>query len=92
MVVAVHSPVFRSLLRSGSEAGGSRESREGVIDMCGPQHPPGRVVRCLLKMMYASPGLAIDELGHEPKLSDGTHAVCVVSRVSCHCLCVCGCV
>ncbi|ELR13940.1 BTB/POZ domain containing protein [Acanthamoeba castellanii str. Neff] len=70
MVVAVHSPVFRSLLRSGSEAGGSRESREGVIDMCGPQHPPGRVVRCLLKMMYASPGLAIDELGHEPKLSD----------------------
>lgn len=70
MVVAVHSPVFRSLLRSGSEAGGSRESREGVIDMRGPQHPPGRVVRCLLKMMYASPGLAIDELGHEPKLSD----------------------
>src|SRR5690606_28070295 len=55
MVVAVHSPVFRSLLRSGAEAGGSRESREGVIDMRGPQHPPGRVVRCLLKMMYSSP-------------------------------------
>jgi hypothetical protein len=70
MVVAVHSPVFRSLLRHGGN--GTRESREGVIDMRGPQHPPGRVVRCMLKMMYASPGLAIDELGHEPKLSDGT--------------------
>lgn len=70
MILAVHSPVFRSLLR---ESSGSRESREGVIDMRGPEHPPGRVAKCMLRMMYAAPGMAIDEIDKEAKLSDGRH-------------------